>query len=73
MTDRLPQTTPRKLIQALEKLGFSIVGQKGSHISLRRGSYTTTVAYHNQELRRGLLFAILKQAGLSIEDIRPYL
>ena len=73
MTARLQQTTPRKMMQALQKLGFKITRIKGSHHILRKGDHETCVALHNKQLSRGLQTKILKQAGLTIEDIRPYL
>lgn len=73
MSGRVPQTTPRKLIKALQKLGFQIVRIKGSHHSLRRGNRIVTVAYHNVEMSRPLFFDILKDAGVSLDEIRRYL
>lgn len=73
MSDRLPQTTPRKMVQALQGLGFIVVRTKGSHIYLRRGEREVLVAYHGRDLPRAILMAIIKQAGLTIEEIRDYL
>ena len=73
MADRLPQTTPRKMIQALQALGFVIIRTRGSHVFLRRRDREVLIAYHNRELTRALLFSILKRAGLTIEDVGLYL
>ena len=61
------------MIQALQALGFVIVRTRGSHVFLRRDSREVLVAYHGRELTRDLLFTILKQAGVAIEEVRPYL
>lgn len=73
MTSRLQNTTPKKLIKALKRLGFVIVNIRGSHYIMRRNEVETCVPYHSHELPRHLLMAIIKQAGLTIEDIRQYL
>ena len=43
--------------------------QKGSHISLYKENYKTVVPLHD-ELARGTLLGILKQCGLSKEDLQ---
>jgi predicted RNA binding protein YcfA (HicA-like mRNA interferase family) len=72
MTNRLPQTTPRKMIKALKKLGFVVEDISGSHYHLCKGAYNTLVPYHSH-LSRRLQMNIIKQAGLTTEEIRPYL
>lgn len=61
------------MIQALLKLGFVVEDVVGSHYHLSRGIYKTTVPFHSGELSRRLQMNIIKQAGLTIEEIRPYL
>ncbi len=73
MGGRLPQATPRQMIKALQKLGFVISDITGSHYHLNNGIYKTTVPLHSFELSRQLQMNIIKQAGLTIEEIRPYL
>ena len=43
---KLPASSGRVLISAFEKSGFEMVRQKGSHVSLRKGSYRTVVPLH---------------------------
>jgi predicted RNA binding protein YcfA (HicA-like mRNA interferase family) len=64
---RLPRISARECIATLEKLGFSIARQKGSHIVLRRGSSGCVVPNH-KEIRVGTLSGILRQAGVSAEE-----
>lgn len=54
-------------IKALERLGFSITRQTGSHVRLVRGSRRVTVPVHHS-LVVGTLHSILRQAGLSVEE-----
>ena len=65
---RLPIVSGKELIRAIEKDGFKVVRQKGSHVSLQKGGCKTVVPLHN-ELAKGTLLGILKQCGLSKEDI----
>jgi len=55
---------PRQIIKVLEKEGFRLVRQKGSHRLYRKGSDRVTVPYHNKDLKRGTLKNILKQVEL---------
>jgi predicted RNA binding protein YcfA (HicA-like mRNA interferase family) len=65
---KLPVLSGKKLIKALEKAGFHRVRQKGSHVSLQKGEYKTVVPLHD-ELAKGTLLSILKQCGLSKEEL----
>jgi predicted RNA binding protein YcfA (HicA-like mRNA interferase family) len=55
------------VVRALERLGFVVARQRGSHIVLRRGS-TGCVVPNHRELKTGTLAGVLKQAGVSAED-----
>jgi len=65
---KLPIISGEELIKILQKEGFRIVRQKGSHVSLQKESYKTVVPLH-EELAKGTLSAILKQCGLSRGDL----
>ena len=68
---RLPTLTPRKVIQALERGGFSVDHVTGSHHRLKHRSdptRSTVVPFHGRDLKRPVLRSILKQAGLSEEE-----
>lgn len=54
-------------MRALERLGFAVARQRGSHIVMRRGSSGCVVPNH-RELKTGTLAGVLKQAGVSAED-----
>lgn len=57
---------PREMINLLQKNGFKIISQNGSHVKLRNDETckTVVVPYHNKALKKWLEQAILKQAGL---------
>ena len=65
---KIPVLSGKELIAVLKGLGFQVLRQKGSHISLQKGVYRTVVPLHD-ELARGTLLGILKQCGLSKEDL----
>lgn len=56
-----------ELFRLLKNNGWIIVRQKGSHVILRHPEKTgqLTIPYHpGKEVKKGLLKAILKQAGI---------
>ncbi len=63
----LPRVSGAETIRALERLGFVVVRQRGSHIVLRRGANGCVVPNH-RELKTGTLAGLLKQAGVSAEQ-----
>jgi len=65
---KLPVLSGRDLIDILKSLGFVVVRQKGSHVSLQKGQYKTVVPLHD-DLAKGTILGILKQCGLSKDDI----
>ena len=64
---RLPSVKPRQIAQALERVGFEVDHQTGSHVVLRRASdgCRVVVPSHNRDLGRGLTLRIIKSAGLT--------
>ena len=64
---RLPTVRPRRVVRALERAGFEIDHQTGSHIVLRRASdnHRVVVPWHNRDLGRGLTLRIIRSAGLT--------
>lgn len=72
----LPLISGREAIQALERLGFEQIRQRGSHVTLRRrtpnGSVGCIVPLH-RELKRGTLSSILRQAQVDPEDFKRQL
>jgi predicted RNA binding protein YcfA (HicA-like mRNA interferase family) len=72
----LPVVRPRQLIRALERAGFFVHHIRGSHHHLRhpdKPGVLITVPYHNRDLKRGTLQAILRQAGLTAGELRKLL
>ena len=56
--------TSKEVIKYLKKNGFRIVKQEGSHVKLTDDLVTVIVPQHSKDLGKGLLHAIMKEAGL---------
>ena len=66
---RLPRVSGRECVQALSRAGFYNRRQRGSHIILRRDEpFAQVVVPDHRELDTGTLRAIIKQAGLTVEQ-----
>jgi len=64
----------RQVVAALQRIGFYVYHQKGSHIIMRRDDPKTTVAIPNHRwLRVGTLRVILHQTQLTIEEFNTLL
>lgn len=64
--------SPKHLIKLLEENGFVYRRTKGSHqISYNSETNKTAIVpvHGNKDLKKGTFLAILKQAGISKEDI----
>lgn len=71
MGDKVPTVGYARVVAALERLGFSVTRQRGSHIRLEKatpdGRLKITVPAH-KPLKRSTLAHILKQAEVSLPD-----
>lgn len=75
MPEPLPIITPQKLVRALTKAGFTFDHQTGSHrfyFHPKRPNKIITIPFHNKDLKRKTLKSILKQAELSVEELKSY-
>ena len=66
---KLPHLSGREIIRALERLGFEIVRQNGSHVVMRSGSRGCVVPLH-KPVKVGTLSGLLRQAQV---DVREFL
>jgi predicted RNA binding protein YcfA (HicA-like mRNA interferase family) len=65
---KLPRVSGPEVVRALERLGFAVARQRGSHIVMRRGPSGCVVPNH-RELKAGTLAGVLKQAGVSVDEL----
>lgn len=64
---KLPRISGQEAVHRLERLGFAIVRQRGSHVVMRRGAFGCVVPNH-REIKVGTLAGVLRQAGVSNEE-----
>ena len=64
---RLPRISGPEAVRALQRLGFAVARQRGSHIVMRRGSLGCVVPNH-REVKLGTLAGALRQADVSVEE-----
>jgi len=67
---RLPVVSGKQAYKILEKIGYLIDHQTGSHIILRNQNppYRRLTVPNHKELAKGTLRAIIRQAGLTVEE-----
>ena len=68
---RLPVVSGRQLVRALEKTGYVVDRQKGSHIILRQTQtpFRRVTVPDHRELAKGTLRAILREVGLTSDEL----
>ncbi len=69
---QLPSINPDECIKVLEQAGFFVSRQKGSHVQMRRNqpqpARTVPAPISKKPLPRGTLRAIIRQAGMTVEE-----
>ncbi|MBN2754760.1 MAG: type II toxin-antitoxin system HicA family toxin [Candidatus Goldbacteria bacterium] len=69
--DKLPVISGKDLIKLLNKLGFTVTRQKGSHARLKHhdGRVTTVPIHRGADLPKGLLRKIIREdIKLTLEE-----
>lgn len=67
----LPVISGDTCIRALERAGFAVARQSGSHVTMRRTDPAPTITVivpRHKTLDRGTLRGIIRQAGLAVEE-----
>ena len=71
----LPRVSGREIAKAMQKLGYEFDRQRGSHIILRQNvapHRRLTVPDH-REVAKGTLRSILREAGVTVEELKSLL
>lgn len=68
---KLPSLTGKELITVLEKIGFEIGRQKGSHVRMKHeDDRIVTIPVHaGKPVGKGLLLKILRDADLTKDEL----
>jgi predicted RNA binding protein YcfA (HicA-like mRNA interferase family) len=64
---KLPVVSGVQAVRALQRLGFEVARQRGSHIVMRKGAAGCVVPNH-AEIKQGTLHGVLKQAGVTADE-----
>ncbi|MBM4177052.1 MAG: addiction module toxin, HicA family [Ignavibacteria bacterium] len=69
---KLKSFTPKEIIKILESKGFILDRTKDSHQILinHETKRRVVVPFHKKDLPKGTLYEILRQAGLSKEELK---
>ncbi len=72
---KLPFVSGKEICKALARIGYQVDHQTGSHIILRNENpphRRLTVPDH-KEIAKGTLRAIIRQAGVTVEELKSLL
>jgi predicted RNA binding protein YcfA (HicA-like mRNA interferase family) len=71
----LPRVSGREVVKALLKIGYEQDRQRGSHIILRQvaAPHRRLVVPDHNEVAKGTLRAIIRQAGLTVGEFKALL
>ena len=69
---KFPGLSGLDIIKALQKLGFNVIRQSGSHIVLKRNGIGCVVPNH-KEVKIGTVNGLLRQAGISAKEFESAL
>jgi len=67
---KLRPAKPQTVQRVLEKLGFQLLHQSGSHAVFRHpdGRWTTVPLHPGKDVAKGTLRKIIKDAGISVDN-----
>jgi predicted RNA binding protein YcfA (HicA-like mRNA interferase family) len=67
--DKIKPLSHKKIIKALEKVGFQPVRQTGSHLFMKNpDGRTTIIPIHSKEIKVEIINAILNEAKISRDE-----
>ena len=71
----LPRVSGREVVKALMRVGYEQDRQRGSHIILRQTAspHRRIVVPDHSEVAKGTLRAIIRQAGLTVDEFKALL
>jgi predicted RNA binding protein YcfA (HicA-like mRNA interferase family) len=66
---------PRKVVRAFERAGWTILGQKGSHVKLTKEGNPNILSipvHKGKPIKKGLLLDQIRKAGLTTQEFLKY-
>ncbi|MBI2426685.1 MAG: type II toxin-antitoxin system HicA family toxin [Candidatus Kerfeldbacteria bacterium] len=70
----LPSLKPREVVRAFERMGYRQYRQRGSHLIMVKdgSSHQPVIPIHARDIKKGTLRAIIRQAGLTVEEFLEF-
>jgi predicted RNA binding protein YcfA (HicA-like mRNA interferase family) len=71
VSPKLPPVSAKETIGTFQKIGYTVVRQRGSHIRLRdlnNPSHKPLTVPNHKEIKPGLLRKMIKDANLTVEE-----
>lgn len=67
---KLPAVSGAQAVRAFEQLGYEVDRQRGSHIVLRQAEspHRRLVVPNHRSLAKGTLRALIREAGLTVQE-----
>ena len=69
---KFPGLSGADIIKGLEKLGFAVIRQSGSHVVMKRNGQGCVVPNH-KEVKVGTVNGLLRQAGVNAKEFESVL
>jgi predicted RNA binding protein YcfA (HicA-like mRNA interferase family) len=71
----LPVVCGRDVVKALSKIGYTLDRERGSHMILRQNStpFRRLTVPDHKEIAKGTLRAIIREAGLTVDQFKELL
>ncbi len=67
---KLPQLSGAELVKAFQRLGFTKISQKGSHIKMQDAEGRTAIIPNHKNIKPGTLKkGILNPLGVTVEEL----
>ena len=72
---RLPTVSGKDVVRALEKAGYEVDHQRGSHIILRHRQppHRRATVPNHKEIAKGTLRTIVRETGMTVEEFVKFL
>lgn len=71
MSQKLPRVSADKVVKVLEKIGFILVRQSGSHKIYKKNGVVVAVPYHSKKIiHPKILRNILRDADLTVSKFK---
>jgi predicted RNA binding protein YcfA (HicA-like mRNA interferase family) len=66
---KLPQVSGGQAVAAFERAGFEVQRQRGSHVIMTKSGFSETLSVPaHRRLKPGMLRALIRKAGLSVDE-----